>query len=205
MKNDAKFWDKIAQKYAKRPISDQTAYEHKLAKTQEYFDEQSRVLELGCGTASTALLHAPYVKHITATDISQQMINIGQQKVAESGFDNIELRCGSVEALQFDEPFDVILALNLFHLLEDVDGALSKIQQWLKPGGVLITSTACLGDSLAWFKIVGPIGRWLGFFPYVNVFTEAALQSKLSDKGFELEYRWRPKKSPVTFLISRYR
>jgi len=37
-------------------------------------------LEFGCGTGSTALLHASFVKHMTATDISDEMIEIAKQK-----------------------------------------------------------------------------------------------------------------------------
>ncbi|MEM9841084.1 MAG: SAM-dependent methyltransferase, partial [Pseudomonadota bacterium] len=66
MPDKAKFWDRIAEKYARQPISNQKAYEIKLDLTREYFTPQSNVLEFGCGTGSTAILHAPYVAHIHA-------------------------------------------------------------------------------------------------------------------------------------------
>ena len=64
MPDKAKFWDRIAEKYSKQPIAQQKAYEIKLDLTREYFTPDSKVLEFGCGTGSTAILHAPYVKHI---------------------------------------------------------------------------------------------------------------------------------------------
>jgi len=70
MVQTAAFWDKIANKYAARPIADEDAYEVKLKKTQEFFNQEMEVLEFGCGTGGTALTHAPYVKSYTAIDIS---------------------------------------------------------------------------------------------------------------------------------------
>jgi len=38
--------------------------------TQQYFQATWRVLEFGCGTGSTAIVHASHVDHILATDLS---------------------------------------------------------------------------------------------------------------------------------------
>jgi cyclopropane fatty-acyl-phospholipid synthase-like methyltransferase len=62
MNDEARFWDKRAEKYAQRPLADQAAYEKKLEITRRYFNPDSVVLEIGCGTGSTALAHAPYVR-----------------------------------------------------------------------------------------------------------------------------------------------
>ncbi len=64
MDQSARFWDKIAERYSKRPIVDEAAYQKKLQVTREYFRPDMEVLEFGCGTGSTAITHAPYVKHI---------------------------------------------------------------------------------------------------------------------------------------------
>ena len=78
MSQDKAFWDRIARKYAQDPIADQTSYEHKLEKTRAHFTPGSRVLEYGCGTGSTAILHAPHVREIVATDLSDEMIAIAE-------------------------------------------------------------------------------------------------------------------------------
>jgi SAM-dependent methyltransferase len=80
MSDEARFWDRRAEKYALRPVAGQEAYEKKLEITRSYFPRDSEVLEMGCGTGSTALVHAPYVRHILATDISPAMINIARGK-----------------------------------------------------------------------------------------------------------------------------
>ena len=73
-----------AKGYAKRPVTDETAYQRKLKLTQDYLSPDMEVLELGCGTGTTALFHAPFVKHITGIDISRNMLEIARAK-AESG------------------------------------------------------------------------------------------------------------------------
>ena len=73
MDQSAKFWYKIAERYSKQPIADEAAYQKKLQVTREYFRPDMEVLEFGCGTGSTAIFHAPYVKHIQAIDILSKM------------------------------------------------------------------------------------------------------------------------------------
>ena len=68
MDQSTRFWDKIAERYSKQPVADESAYQKKLKVTREHFRPDMEVLEFGCGTGSTAIAHAPYVKHIQAID-----------------------------------------------------------------------------------------------------------------------------------------
>ena len=58
----ADFWDRIAPKYSRQPIADPESYARKLAATQALMQPDMAVLELGCGTGSTALEHAERVQ-----------------------------------------------------------------------------------------------------------------------------------------------
>ncbi|MEM7590298.1 MAG: SAM-dependent methyltransferase, partial [Cyanobacteria bacterium P01_A01_bin.83] len=64
-----------------------------------------------------------------------------------------------------------------------------------KPGGVFVTSTACLGDTMKWFKVIAWMGRFLRLIPLVKVFTSKELENSLSDAGFTIDYHWQPNKS----------
>jgi hypothetical protein len=44
MTDTAKFWNKVAPKYAKDPISDMAAYEYTLGRTKSYLHEDAGVL-----------------------------------------------------------------------------------------------------------------------------------------------------------------
>ena len=196
MKDNAGFWDKRAEKYAKKPVADQETYNKKLQITRTYFQNDSNVLEMGCGTGSTALAHAPYVKHILATDISPSMINIARDKAEAGQIDNVSFETQAVADQNIQESFyDVILAHNLLHLLEDPHAAITAAYRGLKPGGVFVTSTACIGDMSWYFRIIAPVGHFIGLFPLVKAFTQAQLKQSFVDTGFVIDHEWLPKKN----------
>ncbi len=204
MNQSTKFWDKIADKYSKQPIADEAAYQKKLQVTREYFRPDMQVLEIGCGTGSTAILHAPYVKHIRAIDFSANMIAIAQGKADAQNITNVTFEQASIEDLDIpDQTLDAVLALSILHLLKDKEAAINRVYQMLKPGGIFVTSTACLGDTMGWFKLIGPIGRFLGFFPFVQVFTEKELADSITQAGFELDYQWQPGKDKAVFIVAK--
>ena len=89
MADAARFWDRMAKGYAKRPVADQATYAEKLKRTRAHFSPASEVLEFGCGTGSTALAHAPYAGHIRATDISGEMLAIARAKAQEADITNV--------------------------------------------------------------------------------------------------------------------
>ena len=89
MAQSTKFWDKIADRYLKQPIADEAAYQKKLQVIREYLPPEMEVLEIGCGTGSTAILHAPYVKPIRAIDFSENMIAIAQDKATTQNINNV--------------------------------------------------------------------------------------------------------------------
>ncbi|MEO1520504.1 MAG: class I SAM-dependent methyltransferase [Cyanobacteria bacterium J06633_2] len=203
-KPDSKFWDNIAERYSKQPISDEASYQKKLQITQEYFNAEMEVLEFGCGTGSTAIIHAPYVKHIRAIDISSNMINIARCKAEVASIQNVTFEQATVEDINVpDQTLDAVLGLSILHLLADRDAAIAKVYGMLRPGGLFVTSTACLGDAMAWFKLIAPIGRLFDIFPLVKVFTEQDLVESLVASGFAIDYQWRPAKDKAVFIVAK--
>jgi 2-polyprenyl-3-methyl-5-hydroxy-6-metoxy-1,4-benzoquinol methylase len=192
---DSKFWDKFAHKYSLSPIPNQQVYEKKLALTKQFLKPEMNVLEFGCGTGSTAILHAPHVKHITATDFSQNMIAIGKQKAADKNIQNITFECAEITDLDDrQEQYDVILGLNILHLLEDKEKTLRKVFSLLKPGGVFVSSTACIQEHtfLKLLKYIAPIGYFFGLIPFVKIFSKNEVIRLHEKVGFKKEIVWTP-------------
>ena len=194
MSQSSRFWDRTAERYSKSPIADEAAYQKKLQVSREYLRPDMAVLEFGCGTGSTAILHAPYVKQIRAIDFSSKMIEIARSKAEAQNVENVTFEQSTIEDLCVaDRSLDAVLGLNVLHLLENKEEAIAKVHRMLKPGGVFITSTVCLGDSaMKVFKVIGPIGKLFGLMPTVKVFTAKALERSLTDAGFGIDYQWRP-------------
>ena len=200
----ATFWNLIARRYAKSAIADQETYQKKLAITREYLTPESKVLELGCGTGSTALLHAPFVNHILATDVAANMITIAQERLRETDIDNVSFELADTDSLQAEpSSFDVILGLNILHLLDDVETTLGNIHRLLRPEGVFISSTACLAGKYRAVRAIGGVFRVLGLFPTLKAFSENQLIEAHRRAGFNIEVQWQPDGSEVVFLVAR--
>ena len=204
MDKSEKFWNKKAEKYSRAKISDMATYEKKLEITRSYMRPDMEVLEQGCGSGSTALLHAPYVKHIRATDFSQNMVDIARRKAEAQGISNVTFERATVEKQgQPDGSVDMVLALNLIHLVGDWPGAIRDAYRMLKPGGIYITSTACLSDSMSFMKPIMPLGRAIGIFPAVSFFTQTAYRKAMQDAGFTIEHDWHPGGMKAVFMVAR--
>jgi len=204
MDRSQKFWDQTAAKYAKSPISNQLVYEQKLEKTRAYLSPDAQVLELGCGTGSTAILHAPFVKSYHAVDFASGMIEIAEKKAAEEGLSNLTFECADTERYSPPaERYDAVLALNVFHLLKDRPATLARIHAMLKPGGVLITSTACLGGIWWAFWPLIKLGQIIGRVPHVKYLSAQRFTGEIEAAGFDMLDRWRPEKSVAIFTVSR--
>ncbi len=204
MDQPVKFWDRMAERYSKQPVADEAAYQKKLQVTRERFRPDMNVLEFGCGTGSTAIAHAPYVKHIQAIDISSKMIEIAQGKADAGAVENVTFEQSTIDELSVpDQTLDAVLGLSILHLLDNKEEVIAKVHKMLKPGGVFVTSTACIGDTMKFFKVIAPIGRFFGLMPVVMVFTTKELKDSFTDAGFEIDYQWQPGKNKAVFIVAK--
>ncbi len=204
MKPSSRFWDRIAERYSKKPVADEASYQKKLEVTRTYFRPEMEVLEFGCGTGSTAITHSPHVNHIRAIDISSKMLEIAREKAARKGIENVTFEQTTIEEVRVpDHSLDVVLGLSILHLLDNKEEAIAKVHRILKPGGLFVTSTVCIGDTMKFFKIIAPVGRLLGLMPLVKVFTTDELVASLTAAGFEIDHRWQPGKGKALFVVAK--
>lgn len=183
---EARFWNRQASSYAAGPIKDMAGYERSLKRTRDFLTPEDRMLEIGCGTGSTALKHAPYVRHITGTDISPEMIAIAEKRLADCEITNADFVTASTDDARFASGwYDVVMAHSILHLLRDLDATLALINSALKPGGHLISKTPCVGEMNALLRwIVIPAMQAVGKAPYVNALTAADLRAAFERHGF---------------------
>jgi len=202
-KDSARFWDRIAKRYAASPVADEAAYEKKLQITQGYFTPESEVLEFGCGTGTTAVRHAPHVKHIRAIDVSERMLEIARGKAAQAGVDNVSFERADIDALAADGPlYDAVLGMSILHLVPDRRAVIGKVFSLLKPGGVFVSSTATLGENMGWIRFIAPPFATLGLIPALDVMTPAELTDDIEAAGFEIACNWQPKKGAAVFVVA---
>lgn len=197
------FWNKVADKYAASPVADETAYQRKLEVTRGYFRPDMTVFEFGCGTGSTAIVHAPHVAHIHAIDIAPRMVDIAQGKVDAAGIKNITFEVAAIDT--FDAPegsYDAVLGMSILHLLDDSDTAIAKVYRMLKPGGFFASSTVCLGETLWWLWPVLKLGQLIGKVPLVKFLKVKRLEASLIRAGFRIDHQWQQARGKAVFIVA---
>ncbi len=210
LSKDAAFWSRISRKYAAGPIRNMDGYLETLQRTKSYLQSDDKVLEIGCGTGSTALLLAPHVAHITATDLAPGMIEIAKEKREAERLTNVTFKVAEVLEHGEDEgPFDAVLAHNLLHLVPDLDDALVHISTLTKRGGYFISKTVCapVGGGIRFALIRNlaiPIMQAIGKAPFVNFITALELERKIVKAGFDvIETHEQKGMLPSRYIVAR--
>ncbi|PZO01281.1 MAG: SAM-dependent methyltransferase [Alphaproteobacteria bacterium] len=186
--SDAQFWDRISRKYASDTIADQSGYERTLERTRMLLAPDDQVLELGCGTGSTALRLAGDVRRYLATDLSAGMIDIAREKHAATPVPSLTFQVGTVEdpILEVGR-YNAVLGYNYLHMVRDVPAALARIHALLAPGGLFVSKTPCLGDMNPLLSLVLlPVMRAIGKAPHVSVFKRVEFCELLTAAGFDI-------------------
>jgi ubiquinone/menaquinone biosynthesis C-methylase UbiE len=204
---NARFWDRTARKYATDPIKDMRGYERTLDRVGHLLNGSDTVLEIGCGTGTTALKLAPSVSRMIGTDVSNEMIAIARERAAAQACHNAEFSVATAEnAPGADGAYDAVLAFNLLHLAADRPAALAHIRRLLKPGGLFISKTPCLSEMNALIRLAVPVMRLVGKAPYVSFFSAAQLEAEIANAGFAISERARhgsERKDARIFLVAR--
>lgn len=203
----ARFWDRRAASYAKSPVPDAAAYERTLERVRAHLTRSDRVLELGCGTGTTALTLAGSVRELVATDYSAEMLAIAAEKARTGGTANVSFRQCTLDEPELEPgSFDVVMAMNLLHLLDDIPARMRRVHELVRPGGLFVSKTQCLGDRAAALRFLIPVMRAAGLAPHVTFVTERSLAEDLGAAGFEIvETGMYPRKTRSYFVVAQRR
>jgi 2-polyprenyl-3-methyl-5-hydroxy-6-metoxy-1,4-benzoquinol methylase len=183
-----KFWDRLARTWDKPTEESEQTDTKVLAKTRPYLTAADTVLDYGCAKGSVDLKLAAAVKAIHGIDISSTMVAAAREAAEARGVANVSFTRATIfdESLE-RESFDAVLAFNIFHLLEDAPKALRRIGELLKPGGLLISVTPCLGEKgtlpVRSVMLLVSIASRLGLIPYVWRCTVGELRESMDAAG----------------------
>lgn len=176
--------DKQAQGYAAKPVKDVQSYEEMLAEVSKHLSPNDKVLEIGCGTGSTAVRMAEHVANWTASDISPEMINIAKAKTAPN---SAKFVVADADTAFDDAPFDVVTAFHILHLVPEPQETIKSLFKQLRPGGLFVSKTVCPGEMGFLPRLIVPVMNLFGVAPpTLHFLTNDQLHAMVLDAGFEI-------------------
>ncbi|MFD0589291.1 class I SAM-dependent methyltransferase [Paenibacillus sp. GCM10027627] len=181
-----RFWDKSASRYDQLEIHDNETYVDIIERTKSHLKISDTVLDFGCGTGLISNEIAQNVNEVSAIDISSKMIEIAENKAKERNIANIDYAHATI----FDEglkkgSFDAILVFHVLHLLEDERIVLQRINELLKPGGLLISATPCLGEKRFLKSLLFLVSK-ARLIPKVQPFKVQHLVGAIEERNFSI-------------------
>jgi 2-polyprenyl-3-methyl-5-hydroxy-6-metoxy-1,4-benzoquinol methylase len=183
-------WNKLAKSWDTPGVSLGENDLKIIERAKKYLNASSIILDYGCATGSIALEIAGMAKEVRGIDISANMIELANRKKDEHGIKNITF----AKATIFDESlgkesFDLILSLSILHLVEDPAQVMDRVNQLLKPGGIFISATPCLGEK-TFLSVLMNIPIFvlskLGLIPQINFFSAPSLVETITSGGFQI-------------------
>jgi len=194
MKRSEKFWDRVATRFDRTEKRFEPLHIKTMEQTKRYLKSGDTVLDYGCatGTKTLELANHPGVNRIQGIDISSNMIAVATRRAVERSIENAEFAQATIFDERYtSESFDVILAFNILHLLDNTRQAVQRMSDLLKPGGVLIATTPCLHEKMAFvsriqFSFFFLMGKMRLFPIYVKSFTFSELEDVIAAGSLQL-------------------
>jgi len=150
-----------------------------------------RVLDLGCGDGvNTALISKllPYGE-VVGIDASKGMIDTAKPKEK----DNLRFRLMDIDAIDFENEFDVIYSNATLHWVKNHHHLLNNVHRALKTGGSLRFNFAGEGNCSHFFKVIRRAIKmdeftsyfknfsWPWYMPSVDEYSQLVKKSKLQN------------------------
>ncbi|MFT4256051.1 MAG: bifunctional 2-polyprenyl-6-hydroxyphenol methylase/3-demethylubiquinol 3-O-methyltransferase UbiG [Pseudoxanthomonas sp.] len=150
------------------------------------------VLDVGCGGGLLSEALAKRGAHVTALDLSPELIKVARLHKLESGV-QVDYRLQSVEALATETPagYDAITCMEMLEHVPDPQSILDACAGLLKPGGMLFLSTLNRTPAAFALAIVGAeyLARLLprGTHHYDKFIKPSELAAGLRESGLQLQ------------------
>lgn len=99
--------------------------------------KNKNIIDIGCGNGSVSI---PFLStnNLTFLDFSINMLKEVGKKVPSELKENYEIFHGDIESFQPAIKFDIVLVLGLLAHVENLNAAIKKISEMLKPEGICI-------------------------------------------------------------------
>ena len=149
MTGELTYWNNDAANYDARAKKSHKAYQTILTFIKNEISTEMDILDMGTGTGEIPIGIFSNVKSINAIDFSHEMIRIARKKARKKGIINISFLVEDGNQLNFeDNSFDVILIINLLHIVPEPENIINEAKRLIKKEGKIIVVTFLNNENL---------------------------------------------------------
>ena len=195
------FWDRVAGVYdIFTNIINRKTHKGLCSRVEAEISATDEVLECACGTGLLSGVIARKCKRLVATDFSPKMLQKASRKYRS--YTNIEFREGNILQIEYpDEHFDIVVAANVIHLLDEPYKALAELDRVCRKGGKIILPTYMnkdkKGQTSPFANAVGKAGA-----DFKRQFTFDTYKQFIKEAGYEnVDYSWIDGKIPCAVAV----
>lgn len=187
MNKSEKFFDRVSNR-SKKPFKKmEQTYSKTIENTKKQLDYKDIVLDYGCGTGAICNEVAGDVKAVHAMDITAGMIVVAKTEASARKIKNIHFEQSTIFDERYKpESFNVILAFNILHYIDDVPKVMQRINELLKPGGLFISATACLGEKRTFLGGLLFFLIKIGIVPNMKFFKISEIETLITNGDFRI-------------------
>lgn len=156
------FWDRIAGLYDIAEKLNGKVYRKLVTTTEELVPQGAVVLDVAAGTGELSFAAAKNAEKVTCTDLSMKMLEVAQRKAKRKNIRNVAFDVRNIfELKDADETYDVVMAGNVLHLIENPEKAVEELWRVTQKGGKLLLPTFMIKKKSYLIEIY----KVLGFKP----------------------------------------
>jgi ABC-2 type transport system ATP-binding protein len=140
-KRKEEYWSKFARSFEadQEYIAGKSSIQALVTRLHEERDLKE-VIEFGCGTGRFTRAIAKNAKHIVATDLSDEMLEVAKMRL--SRFPNVTVQKADCWRTSFRSArFDTVFMVNVIHVIENPSDALRESCRILRNGGKLLIAS----------------------------------------------------------------
>lgn len=136
------FWDKIANVYDITESFNSKVYTEMCDTTRRLVPIGSKVLDCAAGTGELTFAAAMKAESVVCTDLSANMLKTAKRKALKRGFSNITFEERNIfELKDSDCTYDIVIAGNVLHLVDNPKDAVNELYRVTKCGGKILIPT----------------------------------------------------------------
>ncbi len=196
------FWNRVAKRTTNPYEKPNDKTLKMLECSQKYLKPKDHVLDFACGSGIISTEILQYVNTIHGIDISSKMIEIANNRKIEQNLKNVSFARATIldENIQIAS-FDVIMAFNILHYLEDKEKIMKRINELLKPNGIFISSTIYAKEKKTFLFYLFALVNKLKIMPKINFYSLQELENNILKGKFKMIESFDISPMPERFIV----